>query len=55
MNELVERRAATAGTAVAGAVVGTIPDFRSKEGAGEKVLSSDRYENRHEKLDCGFP
>jgi hypothetical protein len=40
MNELVERRAATAGTAVAGAVVGTIPDFRSKEGAGEKVLSA---------------
>ncbi|WP_425905114.1 hypothetical protein [Nitrobacter sp. TKz-YC02] len=40
MNELVERRAATVGTAVAEAVVGTIPDFRSKEGAGDKVLSA---------------
>ena len=40
MNELVERRAATVGTAFAGVVVGAIPDFRSKEGAGDKVLSA---------------
>jgi hypothetical protein len=40
MNELVERRTATAGTAVARAAVGTIPDFRSKESAGDKVLSA---------------
>lgn len=40
MNELVKRRAATAGTAVARAAVGTIPDFRSKDGVGDKVQST---------------
>jgi hypothetical protein len=40
MNELMERRAATAGTAVARAAVGTMPDFRSKEGLADKVQST---------------
>ncbi|EAQ35383.1 hypothetical protein NB311A_18001 [Nitrobacter sp. Nb-311A] len=40
MNELMERRAATASTAVARAVVGAIPVFRSKEGFAGKVQSA---------------
>jgi len=39
MNELVER-AAIAGTAVARVTVCTTPDFRSKEGPGDKVQST---------------
>jgi hypothetical protein len=41
MNELVERRAARAGTdsAVARTTVNTIPDFQRKEGPADKVQS----------------
>jgi hypothetical protein len=41
MNELVERRAARAGTdsAVARTTVGTIPDFQRKERPADKVQS----------------
>lgn len=39
MNDLVERRAATAGIAVARAAVGTIPVFHSKERLAGKVQS----------------
>ncbi|WP_416193013.1 hypothetical protein [Nitrobacter sp. TKz-YC01] len=39
MNDLVERRAATAGIAVARAAVGTIPVFHSKERLASTVQS----------------
>jgi hypothetical protein len=41
MNELVERRAARAGTdaAVARTIVGTIPGFQRKEGPADKAQS----------------